>query len=522
MDCRRLSSSNWHWFAGACISLCLLLQPARVLGDDVTIKSSVTTTNGGYVIDGDDNFTVTSEGAIQTLSDPGISTLGTDNTVINEGVVGTIGAGASAIVAGDFHTMLNYGTLVTAGDGAFGIIAQNNNLIANIGGIQTGGAGAFGIFAQNNNLIVNIGSIETDGVAGFGILAVNNNTVRNSGTIATSGLASYGILVVDGNFVDTTVRVTTTGDIAHGILARNGNLLVNSGTLLAGGIGAAGITAGDNNLIRNNGRIVSAQSDAIALGANNELVLSAPAFIGGRLALGANTRVTITTGRSHSILWDLSSGTLAGGAPVLIGNRVPVFYDPGTMLVATYDPTVLDVFQDALGDVSDALASTASRGLQTGDGWWVSAFGAAADHSGDIATLDRTVKIGGLATGHNFGAGSQFSAGLLAGIFTTQAGANSPFLQSFKSDGTGFFAGFQGHARQWGSWLDFGVIGGGISHDDRRFVNHNLAVAGVSWADNSHGSWFAIPHAAIGADFAGRGAWTITPSAQLRYAAGWI
>lgn len=66
-------------------------------------------------------------------------------------------------------------------------------------------------------------------------------------------------------------------------------------------------------------------------------------------------------------------------------------------------------------------------------------------------------------------------------------------------------------------FVDLSLAAGVLSHSDRRFVNDNLAPMGVSHATASYDSWWLAPEVRVGSHIAA-GAWTYTPSAQLRYA----
>jgi hypothetical protein len=300
-------------------------------------------------------------------------------------------------------------------------------------------------------------------------------------------------------------------------------------------------------VVTNSGLVVSAEDDAIRfVGGNNTLNLLAPSFIGGRINFGDGATVNITTGASHSVLWDFSTGSLAGDAPNVDG-AVAGFFNADTKQFATLDPTGFAASFDSLGDMTSLLSNVGRQGLSGrfssrygsaygmkdkdaggdppiayGKSLWVTPFGGRTKHGGDDATLDRDITQAGLALGYRWQHQPDLSLGVMAGYVSDEAEAESRFAKSHESEADSFFAGFSGR-KQWGNlFLDFALMGGVMSHDQDRFVNDNLAPLGVSFANASFDSRFISPEAGLSMNFDMGHGLTITPGARLRYAAQWL
>lgn len=513
---------------------------------------NVVTNLGAIAIDGnlgeginlDDNNLVRNSGTITTIqnSSQGIS-LEDNNTVTNSGAITTSGISAAGIEFFNDNEVVNSGTIATTGERALGIVGEDSNIITNTGRITTDGYRAFGVWFDQDNMMTNFGTISTGGEDADGIWGDFRNTVVNSGTISTSGIGAEGISLSDTN------------------------TLTNTGTVATSGVGAAAILGGRSATINNFGHLVSVQSDAIRFTSPTDpstLNLHAPSFLGGQIDLGTNTTVNIFSGPSHSILWDLSTGTMEFGAPNLSGP-VPIFYNSATSQVATFDPTALSGSANALGDMSGNLSAlmgqrlslsrasggaegeadasflsaysgneettdntaidriaTAFRDTSDADtGWWVSGFGSYADHDGTAATLDHTYDHFGVATGYDWQPSSALTLGAMVGYGTGSFDTDSRFAGSFDNSADGAFAGFYGRADLANSmFVDFALSGGLLSHSDSRFVNDNLAPLGVSSASADYDSWWLSPELTLGMEISDvmGSQWSYIPSASVRYA----
>jgi outer membrane autotransporter protein len=409
--------------------------------------------------------------------------------------------------------------------------------------------------AAADDFTINTPVVTTNG--GFVVDGNDTITIIDSGSITPpagdAGLRATGT----NNVLDNQGGITTTGDNTFGINARDDNTITNSGSISTMGDGATGIRAGNGNAITNSGRVISAQAESFFLGGDNTLNLLAPSFIGGEINLGDNTTVNITSGPSHSILWDLSTGTMSGGMPNLSGP-VPIFYNAATQQVATFDPTRFAGSANALADLTGNVSglvrrrltgpasssATSSHALQApvsteqnanarqrmdyafdgssasaGTGMWISAFGSTSEYDGGDGALDQNFDHVGLAIGYDTDISADLTLGGLVGYGWGTFGADSRFVESFDSDAEGLFAAIYGQKRMGGDFngfIDFSLTAGALSHSDQRFVNDNLAPLGVSYAAASYNSWLIAPELRVGADL-GEGEWTYTPSAQLRY-----
>jgi hypothetical protein len=487
----------------------------------VNSGSIITFGYDSYGINVEDFNSVTNSGSITTYDEDSHGIYVDEfNTVTNSGSITTYDDDSYGIYAGDFNTIINSGSITTSGEDAVGIYADDFNTIINSGSITTSGDDAYGIEAINTNNITNSGSINTSGDVAHGIYVEDFNTITNTGSITTSGDFAYGIYAEDSNTITNSGTIATTGDSAYGIDADDGNTITNSGTITTTGEDAYGIEAGDDNTITHSGRIFSAQAAAFDLENNNTLNLISPAFIAGAIDVGTNATVNITTGPSHSILWDLD-GTFAGGAPNFAGS-VPVFYNAATQQVATFDPTGLAAQSDELADlggsISGIIASRTANGVSPGSRWWAAGFAGTTSYDGNAGTLDRDSNNAGIAFGYDTQMSPSLMLGLLAGWNSSELDdAQSRFANSFDRESDGFFAAAYGRAEKGSGFLDFALMGGFLGHDDRRFINDNLAVGGADSAQSSYDSWWIAPQAGVGYAFEMPYDWTLTPYASVRW-----
>jgi uncharacterized protein with beta-barrel porin domain len=559
-------------------------------GNTITNSGSVTTSGSnaeGIVAIG--NNTITNSGSVTTLgpNSEGIYAEAGITMITNSGTVSTSGDTSDGISAEDGATITNSGSVTTSDESSRGIVGRHGNTVTNFGTIMTLGRFSSGILARDDNEITNSGTITTHGTHSDGVVLDDDNRVTNSGLIATFGDFSEGILGdsdneiwnhgtistsgsdapgIEVDFRNTIVNsgtISTHGDDSHGIEASDENTIFNTGMITTTGSGAAAILAGSDHTVTNSGRIVSVQSDAIRFrNSRNTLNLHPSSFLGGRIDLGSGTIVNIVSGPSHSILWDLSTGSMDGGAPTLSGP-VPIFYNSATRQVATFDPTALSASANALGDMSgnlsalmrQRLSASQSGGGDAADasfvsayaaadenagvsaidriaaafadttdadtGWWVSGFGSFADYDGSAATLDHSFDHSGVAAGYDWQPSSDLTLGVMAGYGMGSFDTDSRFANAFDNSADGVFAAFYGRADFAHSmFVDFALSGGLLSHSDNRFVNDNLAPLGVSSASADYTSWWLSPEMTLGMDFDDvmGSDWRFTPSAGVRYA----
>ncbi len=446
---------------------------------EFVVDAPTTVTNGDManVLDGNDGLSVTDTGSITT-------------------------AGADAVNAtGDANTIVNAGALSTVGDHSEGIKANTNfNSIANSGSITTTGASSEGIQVNNSNTVTNAGNITTQGNFAEGILGGNDNEITNTGNITTSGKGSDGIDVFINSTVTNTGRIFTTGAGARGVIVRDGSTVNNSGYVVSAQSNSFEFTSGNYDFP-----------------GNAVLNLMAPSFIGGPMKFDIQTTVNITTGRSHSVLWDFSNG--GGMVPDMnFAGDVPWAWDAVTSQFATLDPTALSAAPDVLADSVGSLSTLVrSDGAPDYNDWWLRGFGNSAGYGAQGVFNDYQTLNGGIAGGGSFVLNEDFSLEFMIGYQATYLHVNSAWMTSQTIYSDGIVGAVSASMDLEEFFADFTLFGGAQSNTSRRLVNDNLAPLGVSYADGTFDSWFIAPELRIGVDIETDGAWTLTPSATARY-----
>ncbi|MEQ8656015.1 MAG: hypothetical protein RIC24_01740, partial [Hyphomicrobiales bacterium] len=346
----------------SCAAIALVAaQGGWALADDFVVDTPSTQTNAGNTFDTGDSITITETGSISPgAGDPGVRATVNTITVVNSGTIAASGRDAYGIVLRNGNTVTNFGTITTSGRDSRAIQVGQGSRIFNFGAITTSGDSSAAAVVIQDSSIFNFGAIETSGNISRGIFSSVNNVITNAGSITTVGNFADGIVADRNNTVTNSGLIATRGDFAPGIgpgeATIANNTIINTGIITTTGSNSAAITM-PNSTITNYGRLVSAQFDSMRLTESaNVLNLHAPSFLGGRIDLGDGTTVSIVSGQSHSILWDLSTGTMNGGAPTLSGP-VPIFYNAATSQVATFDPTALSGSANALGDMTGNLSA---------------------------------------------------------------------------------------------------------------------------------------------------------------------
>uniref|UniRef100_UPI00273E4661 autotransporter outer membrane beta-barrel domain-containing protein n=1 Tax=Roseibium sp. MMSF_3412 TaxID=3046712 RepID=UPI00273E4661 len=293
----------------------------------------------------------------------------------------------------------------------------------------------------------------------------------------------------------------------------------------------------------------------------------APSFLGGAITFESETTLNLTTGASHSVLWQLPTANVAGGEANVSGP-VPWFYDTATGQFATFDPTGLTASFNQMANTANMLGRLGRYGLRQagrgrsadasssalaygGDGtrssesfdallgtnsgpespyglragsFWLTGFGGEANYDGDDTTLDHTIDRIGAALGYAWAQSPGMRLGVMLGYMNGSITAASTFADAQDITSNGVFAGLHGDRRFGRLTLGLGLAGGWQSNDSRRFVNDNTALTGgltlgESTAGASYDSWFITPEAALSADIAlGQTGLVLTPSIRGRYA----
>lgn len=535
----------------------------------ITNSGSIFTTGGAsHGILASDNNVITNSGSISTTDTDSYGILAVDNNIItNTGIISTAGTDSMGIYIDEGNMVTNSGTISTTGDGSEGIYAEEiNNTIINSGLISTTGNNAQGIYIDDFNTVINSGSISTSGDGSEGVYGDDSNTITSSGTISTSGATdAHGIYAKTNNTVTNTGTIFTSGADSDGIYVNTDNTVTNSGIIVTSGAGSIGIFADTDDTVTNSGKVVSTQSNSFFFVSDTILNLMAPAFIGGEIQLGGDATVNITTGASHSVLWDFSTFTspMVGGMPNIDGT-VPAFYNATTFQFATFDPTVLAATSDHLagftsglsgimqgrlerdGSVSGSNSNLASFAAKEKQGqsseridqafdtasssyapnddnaFWISALGSRFDYDGNNATLDREISNWGFAIGYDWMHSEDLKLGIMGGYMANTLTANSKFTWSYDNESTGYFAGIYGRKDNQDYYIDFALTGGVLDHQQHRFVNDNLAALGVSYANSEYDSYWISPEIAIGKEYDAGNGWMASPSARLRYATQWL
>ncbi|WP_420332204.1 autotransporter outer membrane beta-barrel domain-containing protein [Roseibium sp.] len=472
-----------------------------------------------------DSAVITNTGTIDSLYDGIFNDDGADAIITNTGKIQADDDGIYNRNGSDTH-IINYGTIQADDDGIY-----NNNsddaIIINGGALQAGNDGVYNN-SSDNAVIINNGTIRAGG-DGIYILNSDDVIITNNGTSQTAGDGIY-IYASDRAVVTNSGEIRTNGSGENGIFARN----------------SVGTT------INNYGLLVSELHTAIRVGAGSSgttVHLGAPAYIGGGIFFGSTTTLNISTGASHSVLWQLPDASVFdGGAPNFSGP-VPWFYEAATGEFATFDPTGLTASLNQLADTANTLARVGRYGLgraRAGNGarsasdallaygeggeaaesfdvllasnsspataygpasgrFWITGFGGYANHDGDDATLDQRIDQIGAALGYAWQHSPDARLSVMAGYMNGTITAESPWADAQDIDSNGVFAGVYGDRRFGPVTLGLGVSGGWQTNDSTRFVNDNLATSGglftgESTAVSSYDSWFVTPEATLSAD----------------------
>ena len=405
--------------------------------------------------------------------------------------------------------------------------------------------------------MTNSGTVWTEGERAYGIYNESSDysPVTNSGTVRTEGERAYGIYNESSDYspVTNSGTVRTEGERAYGIYNESSDYspVTNSGTVRTEGVNAWGIYSRDNtnSAVTNQGSVISEQGDAIRMEDDGGVLnLEAPGFFGGRINFDQATTVNLKTGPSHSVLWDLNTGTMIGGKPASFSGPVPWFYNSTTKQYATYDPTGLAASVNSLGDMTSLLSMVGRNGLGRVNGtsapsapsangfvssylpaspasdadrrieqafgdpanvtdsdnayaadldtadmsyaapgrFWITGFGGEMTHDGDSMTLEHDITQMGVAAGYTWQQSSGLTLGVMAGYLQSDMDAESRFAPSHDIESQGWFAGLYGEQAMEAFTIDFGVNGGMLSHDSSRFVNDNLATTNELTLGQSH------------------------------------
>ncbi len=485
----------------------------------------------GIYVDGDSS-TIANSGSITSSGDysGGIYVDGDSNTIANSGTISmAFGAGAFGVYAqGSSSKITNSGSISTVGEGAHGLFALGgSNTIVNSGSISTAEYSSYGIFAGGvgSSSITNHGLIRTAGEDANGITAASGlNTLANFGSIATSGEGAMGIFASGGSSViHNSGDITTSGLQGHGIhVTGDSNLIVNSGRIFVSGTYAGGaFIKGDQNIFINSGSIVSVQDLALAFNGENNTFNTLNNFLAGGVDMGDSGTVNFSTGANYSKLYTFEGVSLSinGSGPV------PLFNNLATQQAGTYDPTIIASSSDALGDMTNTIASLIPGRFNGSDSQhpvWVKGFGVKSSYAGTAATLDRNYSFSGVAIGYDAMRTKDLTLGVMGGYGQSGQTADGKTTQSFNSASDDGFLGLYGQKRWKNVAVDVALYGGVQTFQQQRYVNDNLAYLGNSSAKASYQGWWLSPEVGVTYDAGQISGWTILPTARLRYAQQWM
>jgi hypothetical protein len=576
-------------------SAAIRLTGRETVGNTITLRGSISVEGGdatGVLLNSDDGgvsgHDATLSGTISTLGDgaAGMRVYGADdnNAATFSNTITLDRSGIDAAIA-------------TSGATAHGILTQDDADITGNGNITTGGAGSFGVFASgNNNKITFNRAIATTGANADGIVLgtstapVTGNLVTLSGTITTQGDNAAGIRVFGSN---NTIRIErpeasgnaihTRGANAHGLEVSDGNTVIVNGNIHTEGAGAIGFKAGNSNDITLNGTIRSNQSNSVKFGDGNTIRIGENVKLFGAVDLGTNMTYVPDDDASRSRLINLNDsggggdtggggtgggdtggggtggGDTGGGVTIVGGDDRPVFQDPVSGDIATYDRTAVATATNQLAETSSAItglgmarlrgtlpatsaavenftiaepmqpgsdpAEAAAEAASTygggsfgldGSGPWLSGFAGVYNYGGDSVSLPTGVGLWGAAIGQDTILANGMRAGIFGGYSVASANAFDNGDLSVESEAEGYFAGAYGRAEIGIFFVDAAVSGGTNNQETSRYIADGQ-LAEVA-ANAEYSSWWISPEIAAGADFAAGNGWTYSPNARLRYA----
>jgi hypothetical protein len=511
-----------------------------------------------------------------TISATGAGTRGIQATTANVTNSGTISGGQVGIFAGTAN-VTNSGTVSGS---TFAGISASTATITNSGTISAGGdsisvstatiTNSGTISGSTRGISANIANVTNSGTisGGFEGISAEIATVTNSGTISATGPGSFGINAATANVINSGI-ISATGAGSFGIEADAAANVINSGTTK----GETGIFADAGASLINSGSIIGTGGTAIDFShsSSESLTFLPGSRIVGGILLGANDTVNIRSGRD--VAWLLtfgangSSGLVGTGASVNVSGGAP-FVISGNQ-IATLDPTAFGLADRALMNVTGGISALvqnrfggmapvgSSAGISSfapaadkateafagipslaiayapetpafkappfaGVGIttvWTGAFGGVRHQSADGAMLAATDS----AFGGALGVDRQVAPDLkLGGFIGGGAGRLAVDLNSQSVDTGYIFGGAYGRFDWASQFADFMLYGGHASSNSRRTVANNLAPNGLETATARYDGFFISPDMAYGWRLPVGNGYTLTPTARLRYVAGFF
>ncbi|MEH2553814.1 uncharacterized protein with beta-barrel porin domain [Bradyrhizobium algeriense] len=450
---------------------------AAIIGGtlNVTNASTGTISGGGEGLFGD-GVTVTNAGLISGA----LAVRGT-NFVTLRANTGTIEGAATGISAGIANVTNNSGGTISGG--AFGILANGTATVNNDGGTIKG---TIGIQASGAATITNAGTIaSTAGAAGTAIKltsAADTLTLKLGSQVVGKvdmGLNTADVINVEattgspGRGLSTLTR--SAAGVVEALKARLVNFegVINTVLVSLGAGGQPSVTVGD----------VTASLDPTALAQADRTLME---FTGGvsSMVQGRLNGVSPTGGSNLTMMsYAMEDSVPAAKANAQIFNKAPA---------ASWGAAPVTV--------------------------WSSAFGGQRTQNETDATLRSTATAFGGAIGIDRKVRPDW---LLGAFIGGGAGRLSIDLSSQKVDTEYVFGG--GYSRfEWANqFLDLTLQGGNARNKSSRLVQNNIA-GGIDTASASYNGWFVSPEVAYGYRLDVGNGYLLTPTARLRYVAGFF
>ncbi len=360
----------------ACL-LALALPAAPAWAETFTIDGTVTRSNGGNVLDGDDEIIINKGARIEVDRSSTPLIAGEANT----GVILRKSDGTNS----PNNTVRNNGDIVSSGDFGEGVSVidggTSGNRLFNNGNISAVGRRSRGVELGQNSRLVNNGTITltddstTDDPA-TGVLVGSNSTITNNGTIESQDSDGAVVFGSSGSIGGSTLNNNAGGRIIQRAL-RNG-----------GTSGPAVAFSGDGNTLNNAGRIDQQGNELAILFSNgnnntfkNSGTITTSADNGGA-AVEFNARSS--TGNTID--------NLKGGRIITKGNAAPGI-QAGNRNTITNAGAITTEGLSAYGILIDANNKVINSGTITTAG--NSSFGINASLSGNTVTNSGTITTTG-------------------------------------------------------------------------------------------------------------------------------
>ncbi|MES5097699.1 autotransporter domain-containing protein [Agrobacterium sp. BA1120] len=478
--------------------------------------SSATITNTGTISGGvfgiwanDTDLTLLNAGTISggvrssysgslNATNTGAITGGFDLAALNEAIISNSGTISGGILTGDVNTVdiTNSGTISSGSDGVNATNAAFS--LINSGTISGESDGVY--VRESTASIINSGTIS--GVDSGIYLRDSALTITNTGTISGS---DYGIYS-DSTRLTITTSGTISGDTASILFSRNSNTLnILSGAVFDGVVDYDGTVNNTTNFGTGSYSVAVANYDAAdnTINLNNShqtLVLT-----------DANTSSgTVNVVDVNSTSMDSAVRGYTNSVGNVLGSILSI--DVGSSAGGSSDQTSTG----ALGYAEEKKPTGAAAAVQKlgddtavdrfGNLFWIRAFGG--------QTFDNARDTSSSNYGVAAGVDRQFDEGRFGVLAGYGRIINKADDGSGKTTGDTGFGGVYVRKDVGSVTLDASLIAGGIGNDSRR------EIAGSDAAEGSFTGWYVSPEIAISQKHEFAPGWTFTPSARLRYTAG--